>query len=306
MKRVFSFLLIIAILCTLTVPCFAANPSVSVKAPNAVAGETITVSVSLSANSGLGALEFELQYGSEFTYVNGSAKCTELFENTTGEVPGICFVSSGTGKLKFSGANPEIVNAGGTLFTAQFKVNEIGGTISIKVLDAINGDNQNVTVSTTSATIKCSHANAKWVVTKNATCTEKGSEIKECTCGDKSTREIPLANHNFGDWVITKEATETEKGTKERICKFCSKKETANINKIAPTQPVTDIETETQTQAPTETQSQTETTTIPQNQDTNKTDAKPIVVGAVFFVVGIAVGIGATLFIIKRKAKEEE
>ena len=66
MKRVFSFLLVVSILCTLAVPCFAATPSVSVKAPNAVAGETITVSVNLSANSGLGALEFELQYGSEY------------------------------------------------------------------------------------------------------------------------------------------------------------------------------------------------------------------------------------------------
>lgn len=310
MKKVFSFLLIIAVLCTLTVPCFAANPTVSVKAPNAITGETITVSVNLSANSGLGALEFELQYGSEFTYVNGSAKCTELFENTTGEVPGICFVSSGTGKLKFSGANPEIVNAGGTLFTAQFKVNEIGGTISIKVLDAINGDNQNVTVSTTSATVKCSHANAKWVVTKNATCTEKGSETKECSCGDKSTREIALTSHTFGAWVITKEATETEKGAKERVCKVCSQKETASINKLAPTETVTDTETNSQKEAETETQSesqtQTETTTIPQSQDMQKTDAKPIIVGAIFFVVGIAVGIGATLVIIKRKAKEEE
>jgi hypothetical protein len=58
-------------------------------------------------------------------------------------------------------------------------------------------------------------------------------------------------------------------------------------------------------QSETQTQSETETTTIPQNQDTNKTDAKPVVVGAIFFVVGIAVGIGATLFIIKRRAKEE-
>lgn len=308
MKRVFSFLLVVSILCTLAVPCFAATPSVSVKAPNAVAGETITVSVNLSANSGLGALEFELQYGSEFTYVNGTAKCTELFENTTGEVPGICFVSSGTGKLKFSGANPEKVNAGGTLFTAQFKVNKVGGTISIKILDAINGDNQKVTVSTSGATVKCSHANAKWVVTKKATCTEKGSESRECSCGDKATREIALVNHSFGDWVITKKATETEKGAKERICKVCAKKELIDIAKIAPTQTVTDIETETQTQVPTVTQSetQTETTTIPQSQDTSKDNAKPVVVGAIFFAVGIAVGIGATLFIIKRKAKEEE
>ena len=105
--------------------------------------------------------------------------------------------------------------------------------------------------------------------------------------------------HDFGEWTIIKEATETEKGAKERICKVCNKKETAEIAIISATE--TEIVTETETQSET----QPETTTIPQNQDTNKTDAKPIVVGAIFFVVGIAVGIGATWFIIKRKAKEE-
>lgn len=298
MKRVFSFLLIIAILCTLTVPCFAANPSVSVKAPNAVSGETITVTVNLSANSGLAGLQFTVNFNSsDFQLVSGSAKESSLFT---------AIVTEKSKSVEYTGVAVNPVNSSGTVLTFKLKVLKTGGNISVNIIEALNGDNKNVSVGTTGATVKCSHANAKWVVTKNATCTEKGSEIRECTCGDKSTREISLTKHNFGDWVITKEATETEKGAKERICKVCSKKETVGINKIAPTQPVTDIETETQTQAPTETQSQTETTTIPQNQDTNKTDAKPIVVGAVFFVVGIAVGIGATLFIIKRKAKEEE
>lgn len=297
MKRVFSFLLIIAILCTITMPCFAANPTVSVKVPNAVAGETITVSVNLSANSGLAGLKLSVNFNSsEFQLVSGSAQKGKLFDL---EIP-----TENLTSVSYAGVSDNPVNLSGTILTFKLKVLKTGGKITISVNEAIDGDNKNITVVTSSATVKCSHLGAKWAVTKNATCTEKGSEARECSCGDKSTREIALANHNFGSWVTTKEATETEKGVKERVCKVCSKKEIASINKLAPTETVTDIATETQTQS--ESQTQTETTTIPQSQDMNKADAKPIIVGAIFFVVGIAVGIGATLFIIKRKAKEEE
>lgn len=299
MKRVFSFLLIIAILCTMAVPCFAANPTVSINTVNsATVGETITISVNLSANSNLAGLKLSVNFNnSEFQLVSGSAKAGSLF---------MAEVVEGTNSVKHTGVSVNPVNSSGAVLTFKLKVLKTGGKVTITVNEAIDGDNKNVTVATSGATIKCSHANAKWVVTKNATCTEKGSETRECSCGDKSTREIKLANHSFGAWVITKEATETEKGAKERVCKVCAKKETADIAKIAPTLTTTETETETETQSETQTQSETETTTIPQKQDTNKTDAKPIVVGAIFFVVGIAVGIGATWFIIKRKAKEEE
>ena len=292
MKRVFSFVLIIAIMSTFIVPCFAAVPSVSVKTSNATVGETISVSVNLSANSGLAGLQFAVNFNSsEFELVKGSAQASSLFTALPVEK---------TSSVEFSGVSVNPVNSSGAVLTFKLKVLKTGGSISIKILDAINGDNQTVSVSASGATVKCSHSNAKWVVTKNATCTEKGSETRECSCGDKSTREIALADHNFGDWMVITEASETAKGLKERVCKICGKKETKDIAKIVANESTTITETET------ETESQTETTTIPQNQDTNKTDVKPDVVGAVFFIVGIAVGIGATFFIIKCKAKEEE
>ena len=292
MKRVFSFVLIIAIMCTFIVPCFAATPSVSVKTSNATVGETISVSVNLSANSGLAGLQFAVNFNSsEFELVNGSAQASSLFTALPVEK---------TSSVEFSGVSVNPVNSSGAVLTFKLKVLKTGGSISIKILDAINGDNQTVSVSASGATVKCSHSNAKWVVTKNATCTEKGSETRECSCGDKSTHEIALADHNFGDWKVITEATETAKGLKERVCKVCGKKETKDIAKIVANESTTITETET------ETESQTETTTIPQDVTTDNSNAKPVVIGAIFFAVGIAVGIGATLFIIKRKAKEEE
>ena len=260
MKRVFSFVLIIAIMCTFIVPCFAATPSVSVKTSNATVGETISVSVNLSANSGLAGLQFAVNFNSsEFELVNGSAQASSLFTALPVEK-----ISS----VEFSGVSVNPVNSSGAVLTFKLKVLKTGGSISIKILDAINGDNQTVSVSASGATVKCSHSNAKWVVTKNATCTEKGSETRECSCGDKSTREIALADHNFGDWKVITEASETTKGLKERICKVCGKKETKDIAKIVANESTTITETET------ETESQTETTTIPQDVTTDNSNAK--------------------------------
>ena len=255
MKRVFSFLLIIAILCTMAVPCFAANPSkltITSNKSSAIVGDIITVTVNVSANSMLGGLDFYLNYDKEcFEYIDSSA--SSLFDNAITN-------DSVVGKVRFAGMSNGVISKSGTLLIARFKVVKINGNFSLEIIEAADADNNvvNSLISTSPLKIKCSHANAKWVVTKNATCTEKGSETRECSCGDVSTRDIKLENHSFGAWVITKEATEAEKGAKERICKVCAKKETANIAKIAPTQTMTNTETETQTQALEETQSETE------------------------------------------------
>lgn len=293
MKRVFSFLLIVAILCTFIVPSFAAAPSVSVKTSStATVGETITVTVNLSANSGLAGLQFAVNFNSsEFQLVSGSAEASSLFTALPVEK---------SNSVEFSGVAVNPVNSSGTLLTFKLKVLKTGGTISIKVIDAIDGDNKTVSVSTSGTTVKCSHANAKWIVTKNATCTEKGSETRECSCGDKSTREIALANHNFDGWKVVAEATETEKGSKERVCKDCGKKETAIIDKVAINETTTQEESETVTEK--ETKKQLETNA---DQAHEKPNNKTIfIVGIILLVVGMCIGAGATLLFIKLKEKE--
>lgn len=308
MKKVLSFVLVIAILCTISVPCFAANPSVSIKTSNTAAvGETITVSVNLSANSGLAGLKFAVSFDtSEFQLVSGSAQTSSLFTALPVEK---------TNSVEFSGVSVNAVNTGGTLLTFKLKVIKTGGKISLRVLDAIDGSNQSATVSASGATVKCSHADTKWVVTKNATCTEKGVETGTCTCGNVSTRDIPMLKHNFGEWKVVTKSTEIQKGLKERTCKICGTKETAEIAKIGSTETTTQAETKTETETITELQTQSEThieTTEQEIQTSgdvheNKKDiATPIIVGIVFFVLGASVGIGAALFIIKRKSKEEQ
>ena len=48
---------------------------------------------------------------------------------------------------------------------------------------------------------------------------------KECDCGDKTEKGV----HTFGNWVVTKEATTSQKGSKERTCTVCEYKETRTI-----------------------------------------------------------------------------
>ncbi|MFR1433733.1 MAG: DUF4886 domain-containing protein [Acutalibacteraceae bacterium] len=51
---------------------------------------------------------------------------------------------------------------------------------------------------------------------------------QECECGDK--RES--AAHTYGEWVVTKDPTATEKGSQERVCSVCGYRETAEIDAI--------------------------------------------------------------------------
>lgn len=71
------------------------------------------------------------------------------------------------------------------------------------------------------------HEAGEWTVLKEATCTNRGLEVKTCTvCGDSlEQRAIPALGHQYGEWEITKPATETEQGERQRICGVCGEKE---------------------------------------------------------------------------------
>ena len=97
-------------------------------------------------------------------------------------------------------------------------------TLNIKDLyyttNAIKTDTVNLT-----SKIMINHPTDKRVetVTKEPTCTEKGTKSVKCgECGaDLGTEEIPALGHTAGDWKVTKEATCTEKGSKNQLCSVC-------------------------------------------------------------------------------------
>lgn len=76
------------------------------------------------------------------------------------------------------------------------------------------------------------HEYDKGVVTREATCTEKGVMTYTCTaegCKDTLTVEIPALGHHMGEWTVTKAATCTETGTAESKCARCDYTESMTL-----------------------------------------------------------------------------
>ncbi len=295
MKKVFSILFAIIILCMGIIPSYAANYAVSVKAPyTASVGETITVSVVLSANSGLGGLDFTVKFNtSEFQLVSGSAQTSSLL---------MADANVGNGSIRYAGISAETVKSNGTLLTFKLKVLKVGGKITLSVSDAIDGNDKDITSSflTTGATVKCSHADMKWTVTKKATCTEKGEKKGTCTCGYTTTDTTPKTDHSYGKWTVEKEATETEKGLKWAKCSVCGDKK----EQVIPV--ITTTTTETTTFVENTTESTTnEPTTTPTAPIVEKTSTAEIIAKTVAVVLGVE-ALGLVIFLIGKKKKENK
>lgn len=87
------------------------------------------------------------------------------------------------------------------------------------------------------------HTFGDWTVSKEATCTEAGEEIRTCSiCGTQETREVEALGHSFGDWTVTKEATCTEAGQETRTCQRCQETETREIPAMGHDYEVTVVE----------------------------------------------------------------
>ena len=72
------------------------------------------------------------------------------------------------------------------------------------------------------------HTWSAWNTTKEATCTTDGLKERACSCGEKETQAISASGHTFSAWNTIKEATCTVNGSKERSC-ACGEKETDTI-----------------------------------------------------------------------------
>lgn len=68
--------------------------------------------------------------------------------------------------------------------------------------------------------VSSDHVYGKWTVTKEPTCTEKGSEHSLCTiCGYEETREVEALGHEYSkEFTVDKEATTSEEGSKSHHC----------------------------------------------------------------------------------------
>lgn len=309
MKKVLSVLFAIIILCMCIIPSYAANPKISVKTvSSASVGETITVSVNLSANSGWGAVDISLNYDTDyFQYVKDSARIGRRMIIDNGKETTLqALVDGQPGKIHFAWSHFDELNTAETAFTATFIVKKINGSFTVSINEVVNGKDKIITssVSTSGATVKCSHANMKWDILKKATCTEKGEKKGTCTCGYTTTDTIAKTEHSYGKWTVEKEATETEKGIKWAKCSVCGDKKEQVIPVITTT--TTETTTETTTFVENTTESTTnEPTTVPTPQIVEKTSTAEIVAKTVAVVLGVE-ALGLIVFLISKKKKENK
>lgn len=228
MKKLFSILCAIVILCISVIPSYGANPKISVSTvSSASVGDTITVSVNLSANSGLAGVNFTVSFNtSDFQLVSDSVSTNSLFVGDK---------SIGNGSIKYAGISADAINSSGTLLSFKLKVLKTGGKISLSIKDAIDENDRFVNVSTSGATVSCSHANMNWTVTKNATCTASGEKKGSCACGYTKTESVAKKQHSYGGWVVESNPTETKTGLKTSTCSACGDKREQIIPAIVTT-----------------------------------------------------------------------
>jgi len=110
--------------------------------------------------------------------------------------------------------------------------------------DTVDGKTE-YTTETTQTIPASEHDWSEWKVIKAPTCTEAGTEERECSvCGEKETRTIDALGHTWSEWKQTKAPTCTEPGEETRECSVCHEKETRTVEALGhtPGEPVKENE----------------------------------------------------------------
>lgn len=91
---------------------------------------------------------------------------------------------------------------------------------AILLLTVSCAENEEGTVVPPSPLPECDHSWSEWVVEREATCTEEGSEKRTCVlCGTEEGRKISEKGHDYR--TVTVSATCTEDGSVSEVCSRC-------------------------------------------------------------------------------------
>ena len=255
MKKIFSILIAIVLLCGVFVtPTYAAgNGSLSMTSASGNRGDSVTLSVNLNNNPGLVTMTIRVSYDTsvlQLTNVSNPGLLVGAQLNTSyGSPYTISWVD---------GATTTNNTKTGTIATFTFKILDnatIGDSaVTLQFVDSYDSDYNENSFSATSGkvTVNCKHnygswtkvndtthkhtcsicqkdetANHSWnngTVTKAASCKETGVKTYTCTvCNATKTETIAkTTDHKYGSW------TKVNDTTHKHTCSVCSKEETAN------------------------------------------------------------------------------
>ncbi len=245
MKKLFSFLLSICLICALTVPAHAAGSislKVSASSTTVNRGDTITFTVNVSGSGTVTSYGLQLKYDtSVFEMVSGS--CTVSGAALSDFTPGSGFVVAyrdptvpsgkvGTFTLKVKDSAPfGTYTVGGTGSakdgTETVSASASGVTITVACKHSygswskVDGNNHKRTCSICGKDESAGHSWDSGTVTKPADCQTTGEKQLTCTdCGATKTETVPLADHKYSAW------TKVDDDKHTHACSVCGKEET--------------------------------------------------------------------------------
>lgn len=238
MKKITSILLAVLMLFSMFAVSVSAAPSLSLtvsdNAPDV--GDTITVTVKISANSKLTTMDGFLSYDAGcLKYVSHSSSMGATL-NTKLNPMKLSYT-----QIPLQDENGNYLSYNGTeIVTVKFEVLKTGGTVSFSTsgVYVLGENNEDVMISLGSKSVtlsapSCKHANTTTEVTKEATCKAEGKKVIKCKdCGETiKTETIKKLSHKLGSYTVTKEPTCSSTGTKTATCSVCGEKVTETIAK---------------------------------------------------------------------------
>ncbi len=230
-NKIFSvFLAIVMVLSALPICASAQGGTLTITSDKSEvkAGETITVNVNLSANSGLNSLTFDLSYDNNVLQVESASSPLPLSGNCAKMVNKA--YSENEVRVVLASADTEIGK--GTALTVTFTAKTSScSAFSIEILESIDGDFNVIPVTASSLRI---HSFGNWTTVANSTCENAGLKSKACTCGEKVTESISALGHDYStEYTVDKNATCTVNGSKSQHCSRCESKQ--NVTEIPAT-----------------------------------------------------------------------
>ncbi len=248
MKKVFAILVCLMLaLCTLFVMPVSAAGSItlSTETKTAKQGDTVTVSVRVTSNSGFAFLTVTPKYDSSVLELTSTANGSVCSGYTAGKNP----VWNG------NGVN---VTATGTLVTFTFQVKDTAKAgdayVGVTVRQCYDADSNDVVVNALDGkiTVACkAHIYSAWTKADNSnhsrtcsacgntetkahswnsgnetitpSCTQAGEKTYTCSvCNGTKTETLDKKPHAYGEWARVDDSTH------KHICSVCKKEETAS------------------------------------------------------------------------------
>ena len=232
MKKLASVLL--AVLVAFSMFSFvvsAAAPTVTATADKTTvkAGDTVKVTVAISADSGLGSFVFDLKYDKDAFKVKSTYVPSE---DESDDAPKPVFSmevvnSNVAGNVRYTAANAKPATRGGTLLVVTFEaLKAVESEMTITVAEATNdaGENVAATVVANSVVINDGVVEEPSTDKPEEPSTDKPEEPS--TDKPEEPSDDPCADgHTWSSWNVVKTAECKKDGLKNRNCTVCGEKE---------------------------------------------------------------------------------